>query len=124
MKSRKVQPHHILDVALALLKERPRTNPLVLDGLAKIAAEYKGRERVFDACQERERVKQQRKLFAALPTLGPDGVAAEALKQAMIDRAWRLLDEGEVTACDVLLEFVPEEEADKMLHEYFPDDDK
>ncbi len=65
------------------------------------------------------RIALQRALWAALPDLGPGAAAVEALKKAMINRAWQLLDTGFGEACDALLEFLPEAEADAMLKEYF-----
>jgi hypothetical protein len=119
----KITPGRILDVAVAALKERPGTNPLLLDGLTKIAAEYKGRDRVFDAHQENERIKAQRALWAAFPEFGPAAAGAEAMKAAFIERARELLDMGQADACDALLEFVPEADAGMMLDEYFGEDE-
>jgi hypothetical protein len=73
--------------------------------------------------EENERIAAQRALWAALPEFGPGAVAADALKAAMIERAWQLLDGGQWEACDALLEFVPEADASKMLNEYFAEGD-
>lgn len=70
------------------------------------------------AFEETRRVERQRTLFAMLP----DTRATDRLKQAMLDRAWVLLDAGECEACDALLEFIPEDEAQKLLDEFFNDD--
>lgn len=68
--------------------------------------------------QEEARIRLQRSVFAALPDL-PE---VSTLKQAMLDQAWALLDRHECEACDALLEFLPEADADKLLSEYFLDD--
>lgn len=82
----------------------------------------------FDAKRERQqrlewfarevsRVESQRTLW----TMVYDNSAKDALKIAMLDRAWALLDCGECEAADALLEFVPTKDADKLLEEYFGD---
>lgn len=73
------------------------------------------------ADQETKRVERQRTLFAMLP----DCHATDRLKQAMLDRAWALLDGGleGTAACDALLEFLPSNDADQLLKEYFGDDE-
>lgn len=120
--SRRIAKGHVLDVAVACLKEDKRRNPVVIEELEKIAAEYKGRDRLFDRHKEQARINVQRALFAALPEFGPASVAADALKKAMIDRAWQLLDMGQHEACDALLEFVPQEDGQAMLDEYFKEE--
>lgn len=122
--TRKALPaRHTLDVAIACLKQDKRCNSVLIEEMEKIAAEYKGRDRVYDAHKERERVKAQRELWAALPEFGPGFAAVEVLKKAIIDRAWRLLDIGEFAACDALLEFVPDADANAMLNEYFREEE-
>jgi hypothetical protein len=87
---------------------------------ARADEEKRAREEAY--AKERARINVQRALWAALPEFGPGGVAAETLKKAIVDRAWKLLDEGQCEACDALLEFVPEADAEAMLSEYFKED--
>src|SRR5215468_1523901 len=61
------------------------------------AAQRKAAEEKLD--KERHRVEMQRALWAALPAYGPRGVAVDALKKVMIDRAWQLLDGGQCENC-------------------------
>ncbi len=111
---------HTLEVALACIKAGSSSrNPALIADLEKIAAEYKGRDRILDRHEDAKRIVVQRELFAALPSFGPGGCAADDLKKAMIDRAWALLDCGQCEACDALLEFLPEGDARAMLDDYF-----
>lgn len=122
MKSR-IPKGHTLDVAVECMKAaRPAHDPLLIEAMEKIAQEYKGRDKTFDAHADRKRIAAQRAIFASLPEFGPSGIAVDALKTAIIDRAWRLLDRGDCDACDALLEFVPEDDATKMLDEYFKEE--
>lgn len=71
---------------------------------------------------ETRRVERQRTLFNMLP----DTAALDRLKQAMLDRAWDLLDGGGLEgaeAADALLEFLPSKDAESLLNEFFRDDD-
>ena len=111
-----------MDVVVSILKKERVTNPTILAEVEKIAAEYKGRDRALDAHAERKRIAEQRAVFAALPVLGPNGNDVLRLCQAMIERAWQLLDAGLPDACDALLEFVPEADATAMLDKYFKED--
>lgn len=61
---------------------------------------------------ERVRILLQRNVFKQAGD-------AEALRLAMLERAWWLLDGGEPEAADALLEFVPAEHADRLLSEFF-----
>ena len=117
--ARPIRESHTLDVVLECLRARNDRNPDLIKDLVKIAKEYKGRERVFDAVAERSRVVCQRARFEALPSLGPDGVAVDEFKKAMIDRAIDLLDIGQCEACDALLEFMPEADVQVALDDYF-----
>ena len=67
------------------------------------------------AAQQKSRVAGQRELWR-VSGFGPEKAA---LKQAMLDRAWELLDAGEVEAADAILEFLPEADAVKLLDEFF-----
>lgn len=67
--------------------------------------------------EEHARIRRQRRFL----TKG-QGPGVAKMIQAMLDRAWELLEAGEAEAADALLEFVPEAEADKLLNEYFEGD--
>lgn len=122
MSPRKIPQGHTLDVALAYVMADKDSSPTLVEELKKIAAEYKGRERIFDAHADKKRVDAQRAAFAALPTMGPPGNVTLELTRAMVERAQQLLDAGQAEACDALLEFVPEADATEMLDAYFKDD--
>lgn len=113
----KIKKGHTLAVALECLKQDKRTNPVLIGEMEKIAEEYQGRDRVMDAHKERQRIAAQRALFGELPP----SIATDLFKQAMLDRAWHLLDAGQGEACDALLEFVPEIDATRLLDKYFPE---
>ena len=66
---------------------------------------------------EKIRVLRQRALWRAIP----DGEPKEALRRAMLDQAWKLLDAAQGEACDALLEFLPEVDQDQLLREFFPE---
>jgi hypothetical protein len=68
------------------------------------------------AAQEQRRITRQRRFL----TRG-QGPGVEKIIQAMLDRAWDLLDAGEAEAADALLEFVPAERAEALLREFFPE---
>lgn len=68
--------------------------------------------------EERARVLCQRAIWKALPA----SEAKDRLREAMLAQAWTLLDAGKGEACDALLEFLPEEDQDRLLREFFPDD--
>lgn len=57
------------------------------------------------------RIAQNRAIISTIPE-------SDILKQALLDRARQLLDAGNSEACDALLEFVPEDDAMKLLDEY------
>jgi hypothetical protein len=65
--------------------------------------------------EENERIARQRELWR-LAGFGP---AKAALKQAMLERVWTLLDHANPEAADALLEFLPEADAEAILTEYF-----
>ncbi|WP_331326465.1 hypothetical protein [Methylobacterium fujisawaense] len=66
---------------------------------------------------EKIRVMRQRALWRALPDCEPK----EALRKAMLDQAWELLDANRGEACDALLEFLPESDQDQLLRAFFPE---
>jgi hypothetical protein len=70
----------------------------------------------------RLRIEKQRTLWA----MTYPNAAKDRLKEAMLQRAWDLLDsgsEGGAEACDALLEFLPADDAEKLLNELFRDTD-
>ena len=83
----------------------PRGTPEAEAAFAKWCADHKAR------------VERQRTAFHALH---PNN-AKDRFRKAMLDRAWELLDVGECEAADALLEFLPEQDADKLLDELFGD---
>lgn len=119
--TRKIPKGTTLTIALECLKADKVRSPALIDEFAKIAAEYKGRDRVLTNHEERQRIARQRALFEEVDEQAPSP-AVNALKEAIIERAWALLDMGESAACDALLEFVPEADATKMLDEFFKED--
>lgn len=61
--------------------------------------------------EEIKRIERQRTMFAMVP----DTASATRLKEAMLQRAYDCLWDGDPTACDALLEFLPEKDAEKLL---------
>lgn len=68
--------------------------------------------------KERDRIVSQQALFEALPS----DPAVALLKEAMLDRAWRLIDDGKCEEADAILEFLPEPDVTKLLAEYFDEE--
>lgn len=66
------------------------------------------------AASEAERIRRQRVYLTAL-----DGPLKNGLVARMLDRAWELLDCGEAEAADAILEFVPADQAERLLQEFF-----
>lgn len=118
MTRRPIPKGRTMDVVAAHLKGLKNVNPILIEEFEKIAAEYKGRDRVFDQFKEGKRIEAQRTRFAMIP----DSTAKDRFKDTVINRAWELLDIGACDACDALLEFVPSADAEKMLSEYFAED--
>lgn len=119
MPNRQLPKGHTMKVVIEVLRERKGTNPILIAEVEKIAKDYVGRDSVLDHHVDRKRIEAQRTFFAMLP----DSRAVDAFKRALLDRAWYLLDIGQCEACDALLEFVPSADADRMLDEYFKDED-
>ena len=67
--------------------------------------------------EEKARVLRQRGIWRALPA----GEPKDRLREAMWAQAWTLLDAGKGEACDALLEFLPKEDQDRLLREFFPE---
>lgn len=69
--------------------------------------------------EEQRRIDRQRTLFNILPTCSQ----RDKLKNAMLQRAYDLIWDGECEACDALTEFLPSEDVGKMLDAYIDDVD-
>lgn len=65
------------------------------------------------------RFDRHQRLAASLPGC-PE---VRALRKAMLDTAWRLLDETRCEEADAILEFLPPDQARALLDEYFYEDD-
>lgn len=78
---------------------------------ALLSAEMELRERRRDE----RRVERQRALWDQMPECW----ATARFKQALLDRAWQLLDDNKSDEVDAILEFVPEDDARKLLDEFF-----
>lgn len=62
--------------------------------------------------QEEKRVERQRTLFAMLPSTD----ATDRLKEAMLQRAYDLLWDGDALGADAIVEFLPSKEVALMLN--------
>lgn len=85
----------------------------MIDMLRLSAQELEARQadgRTHDAAEER-RIEIQRTLFAMLPSSN----ATDRLREAMMQRAYDLMWNGDGLATDALLEFLPSECADQVL---------
>lgn len=105
----------MLTVAAARLEET-HSNPLLVKALretadwcAKRAARGEGSRAHWDA--EEKRIGRQRTLMAMLP----DTRAADALKAAMLQRAYDLMWDGDAQSCDALVEFLPSKDVERMF---------
>jgi hypothetical protein len=63
------------------------------------------------SAEQEKRVERQRTLFAMLPSTN----ATDRLKDAMLQRAYDLLWDGDSMGCDALIEFMPERDVTRML---------
>lgn len=68
---------------------------------------------------DEKRISRQRNLFTMLP----DTSANDALKEAMLQRAYDLLWDGDALGCDAILEFIPSRDADALLNAWSADQD-
>ncbi len=57
------------------------------------------------------RIERHRTLFAMLPSTN----AVDRLKEAMLQRAYDLLSDGDTMGCDALIEFLPSKDVDRMF---------
>lgn len=111
---------HMLTIAAARL-EQDHANPKLIEALRGAAKEYAGRRaegRTWSDAEQR-RVDRQRNLFTILiPCPQKD-----ALRDAMLQRAYDLLWDGDAMGCDAILEFVPGAAAEQMLAAWVADQD-
>lgn len=70
--------------------------------------DFRGNQRRLE---EQQRIERQRTLFAMVP----DTSSLTRLKEAMLQRAYDCMWDGDPASCDALLEFLPEKDADKLL---------
>lgn len=68
---------------------------------------------------EDRRTERQRTLFAMLPP----GNAVDRLREAMLQRAYDLLWDGDPLGCDALIEFLPSADVDRMMNAWSSDFD-
>jgi hypothetical protein len=102
----------MLTVAAARL-ENVAANPKLVadlraaaDEMAKAHADGRGW-----SDDDQKRVERQRTLFQALTSSN----ATDRLKAAMLQRAYDLMWDGDPISCDVLAEFLPEADVDRMF---------
>jgi hypothetical protein len=89
--------------------------------LRTFARELEARQadgRTHSAAEEK-RIERQRTLFNMLPS----SHATERLKEAMMQRAYDLIWDGDGQACDALLEFLPSRDAEAILTAWESDQD-
>ena len=109
---------HLFAVAAARL-EQDHGNPKVIADLLTVARSESQRlvdGRGFDEA-EKVRVERQRTLFTMLPVYA----AVDRLKEAVMQRAYDLMWDGATDACDALLEFLPEADAEVVLSSWEAD---
>jgi hypothetical protein len=89
--------------------------------LEKFAQEIEARrvDKRFRPKREEKLIEQQRTLFAMLPSSN----AADRLKEAMLQRAYDLLWDGDGNGCDALLEFLPSNDVEALLQAWGEDFD-
>lgn len=72
-----------------------------------------------ETAADEKRQSRHRNLFTMLP----DCHSVDALKDAMLQRAYDLLWDGDALGCDAILEFVPSDEVDVLLGAWSDDQD-
>lgn len=110
---------HTLSVAAARIQEAGGSPKLVAD--LKAAAEWRAITKAEGRFQENEdaRIARQRTLTAMVP----DTHAFSKLTEAMLQRAYDLLWDGDCSGCDALTEFLPSAAVSKMLDAWGNDQD-
>lgn len=116
---------HMLTVAAARL-ESDHANPKLVADLrtaAKEAASARAEGRGYTTDDE-QRIERHRTLFTMLGSSN----AIDRLKEAMMQRAYDLMWDGDCSGCDALAEFLPSKDVDKMFDAWesdqFPEKDK
>ncbi len=86
----------------------------MVETLRKFAQELEAREvdGRTHSLQEEKRIERQRTLFAMLPP----SHATDRLKEAMMQRAYDLMWNGDGLATDAILEFLPSKDAEAVLN--------
>lgn len=69
---------------------------------------------------EQKRIEHQRTLFNMLPS----STATDRLKQAMLQRVYDLMWDGDARGADAIAEFLPSAEADGVMDAWFTDFDE
>lgn len=69
------------------------------------------------SAEEEKRCERQRTLFAMLPSCN----ATDRLKEAMLQRAYDLLWDGDCMGADALMEFLPSKDVEAMLSAWTDD---
>ena len=89
--------------------------------VTKFAAELEARrhDKRFVPDAEIRQIERQQSLFSTLP----DCAAVDRLKEAMLQRAYDLLWDGDGNGCDALLEFLPSKDGEAMLDAWMADHD-
>lgn len=100
---------HVLAVRLEI-DHGPKDAVKALQLFAKDRTIRQAEHRNWNAEQEK-RAERQRTLFAMLPSSN----ATDRLKEAMLQRAYDLLWDGDTMGCDALTEFLPSSEVDAMM---------
>jgi hypothetical protein len=102
----------MLTVCAARL-EADRANPKLIEDLRAAAEELataRADGRGHTEADEK-RIEHQRTLFAMLPSSN----ATDRLEEAMLQRAYDLMWDGDGLACDALAEFLPSDAVDRMF---------
>lgn len=114
---------HMLTVAAARLEET-YSNPQLVADLRKTATalskEHAAGVRAKDEiAAEEKRIERQRTLFTMLG----DTRVIDRLKAAMLQRAYDLMWDGDCTATDALVEFLPRADVERMFDAWMEDQD-
>jgi hypothetical protein len=109
----------MLTVAAARLEQDHGNAKLIEDLRAAAKAHAKNKAEGRLQADEEKRIGKQRTLTAMLP----DTRSVDALKAAMLQRAYDLLWDGDWSACDAIIEFLPSADVEKMLNAYDQDQD-
>lgn len=111
---------HMLSVAAARLESDHANPKLVADlrAAAKLLSEARAAGRGWTD-EDEKRVARQRNLFTMLP----DTRATDQLKEAMLQRCYDLMWDGNCIGCDALAEFLPESDVTRMFNAWENDQD-